>query len=90
MTNQGAAIIMKLQKPNICSVGGKIMTLSIIFSTIFEAALVGFGLWALFNEDKFVSFEERLVCLIKRRRLKVRQAQREITPTKIIRVTEFD
>ena len=66
------------------------MTSSIIFSTIFEAALVGFGLWALFNEDKFISFEERLVCLIKRRRLKVRQAHREITPTKIIRITEFD
>ena len=30
------------------------MTLSIIFSTVFEAALVGFGLWALFNEDKFI------------------------------------
>ena len=66
------------------------MTLSIIFSTIFEAALVGFGLWALFNEDKFISFEERLVCLVKRRRLRVRQAQHGIAPSKVIRVTEFD
>ena len=66
------------------------MTLSIIFSTIFEAALVGFGLWALFNEDKFVAFEERLICLVKRRRLKVRQSHRAITPSKVIRVTEFD
>ena len=84
------AIIIKLQKPNICSVGGKIMTLSIVFSTIFEAALVGFGLWALFNEDKFVAFEERLICLVKRRRLKVRQSQQRITPSKVIRITDFD
>jgi len=66
------------------------MTLSIIFSTIFEAALVGFGLWALFNEDKFIAFEEKIICLIKRRRLKVRHQHRAITPTKVIRVTEFE
>lgn len=66
------------------------MTLSIVFSTIFEAALVGFGLWALFNEDKFVAFEERLICLVKRRRLKVRQSQQRITPSKVIRITDFD
>jgi len=66
------------------------MTLSIIFSTVFEAALVGFGLWALFNEDKFIAFEEKLVCLIKRRRLKVKSQRRTITPTKVIRVTEFE
>lgn len=65
------------------------MTVSIIFSTIFEAALVGFGLWALFNEDKFISFEEKVVCLIKRRRLKVKRQNREITSSKVIRVTEF-
>jgi hypothetical protein len=70
--------------------GGKVMTVSIIFSTIFEAALVGFGLWALFNEDKFISFEEKLLCLIKRRRLTVREVRRDITPTKVIRITEFD
>ena len=65
------------------------MTVSIIFSTMFEALLVGFGLWALFNEDKFVAFEERLVCHIKRRRLKVKRQQRAITPAKVIRVTEY-
>ena len=67
------------------------MTVSIIFSTIFEAALVGFGVWALFNEDKFIAFEERLVAAIRRRRLKVRRADSaQISRSKIIRVTEVD
>lgn len=44
---------------------------SIVLKTLFEAALVGFALWALFNEDKFITFEERLKAAILRRRLRV-------------------
>ena len=66
------------------------MTVSIIFSTIFEVALVGFGLWALFNEDKFIAFEERLICYIKRRRLRVKNAQKAVASSKVIRITDFD
>ena len=44
---------------------------SIVLKTLFEAALVGFTLWALFNEDKFITFEERLKAAIRRRRLRV-------------------
>lgn len=69
--------------------GGKAMTVSIIFSTIFEAALVGFGLWAVFNEEKFIVFEERLIALVKRRRLRLRTNNKSISHPKIIRVTDF-
>ena len=41
------------------------------FTTFFEIALVGFVLWAIFNEDKFIALEKRIISYIKRRRLKV-------------------
>lgn len=67
------------------------MTISTVLMTIFETLLVAFGLWALFNEDKFIAFEERLVASVKRRRLKVRTTrQSRVTGSKILRVTEFD
>ena len=50
------------------------MTVSIFLKTLFEVALVAFTLWALFNEDKFIAFEERLLCYIRRRRLRVKKA----------------
>lgn len=46
------------------------MTTSMILQTVFEIALVGFTLWALFNEDRFAAFEEKIVCAIRRRSLK--------------------
>ncbi len=49
------------------------MTVSIFLKTLFEVALVAFALWALFNEDKFIAFEERLVAFVRRRRLRVRR-----------------
>ena len=39
--------------------------------TIFEIAMVGFVIWAVFHEDKFVAFEERIVARFRRRRFKV-------------------
>ena len=56
--------------------GGKTMTLSIALKTLFEVALVAFALWALFNEDKFIAFEERLVAYVRRRRLRVRNSNK--------------
>ena len=50
------------------------MTLSIALKTLFEVALVAFALWALFNEDKFIAFEERLVAYVRRRRLPIRNS----------------
>lgn len=31
-----------------------------IIATVFEVLLVGFTVWAIFNEDKFVRFENKL------------------------------
>ena len=39
--------------------------------TIFEIVMVGFVIWAVFNEHKFVKFEERVVARFRRRRFKV-------------------
>ena len=36
-----------------------------IIRTLFEVVLVGFAIWALFNEDKFVRFEEKLIAKLK-------------------------
>ena len=47
------------------------------FTTLFEILLVGFVLWAIFNEDKFIAFEKRIIANIKRRRLKVVKSSRQ-------------
>ncbi len=50
--------------------GGKIMNFQDILKTLFEAALVLFTLWALFHEDRFVSFERRIAAAFRRRSIK--------------------
>ncbi len=47
------------------------MNLQSILLTIFEMALVGFAIWAVFNEQRFVVFEERFIARFRRRKLKV-------------------
>ena len=47
------------------------MTTAMILRTLFEIALVGFALWALFHEDRFAAAERRLFAYIRRRMLKV-------------------
>lgn len=42
---------------------------SVILS-VFETLVVAFTIWGLFNEDKFVSFEEKLFAKIKFRKRK--------------------
>ena len=51
--------------------GGKIMNFSGTLLTILEVAMVAFAVWAVFHEDRFVAFEERLVSRFRRRRFKV-------------------
>ncbi len=47
------------------------MNFADVLITIFEVALVGVTLWALFHEDVLVDFEERVISRIRRRKLKV-------------------
>ncbi len=39
--------------------------------TIFEIAMTAFVIWAVFHEDLFVEFEERIIARFRRRRFKV-------------------
>ncbi len=39
--------------------------------TFFELVAVLSVLWAVFHEDKFIAFEEKLLCFVKRRKLKI-------------------
>ena len=41
------------------------MVIKDIFLTVFESGAVVFALWALFNENKFYTFEKRLFKKIK-------------------------
>ncbi len=41
-----------------------------VLKTLFEVALVLFTLWALFHEDRFVSFERRIAAAFRRRNIK--------------------
>ena len=47
------------------------MSFSQVLSTVFEAALVCFTVWAVFHEDLFIKFEEKIACNFKRKRFKV-------------------
>lgn len=51
--------------------GGKIMNFSSTLLTIFEIALVAFTIWAVFHEDKFIKFEEKIAAQFHRRSFKV-------------------
>ena len=47
------------------------MTFLFTVQTILEVLAVGFVIWGFFNEQKLVRFEERLVCAIRRKSLKI-------------------
>ena len=42
-----------------------------VIISILEVLVVGFTVWALFHEDRFADFEERLFARIRRSKLKV-------------------
>ena len=44
--------------------------------TLFELVLVGFAIWAVFNEHIFIDFEERIAARFRRRRFKVIEGNR--------------
>lgn len=39
-----------------------------VLQTIFEIVLVSFVLWGIFNEDKFIKFEEHLVAKLRNKK----------------------
>ena len=47
------------------------MNLSQTLITLFEIAFVAVVLWAVFHEDRFIAFEEKLFASIRRRRMRV-------------------
>lgn len=47
------------------------MTFSFVLTTVFEIMLFAAVIWGIFNEDKLVAFEKHILCLIKRKRLRV-------------------
>jgi len=46
------------------------MGIASIIRTVFEVLLVGFTFWAVFNEHKFIAFEEKLLCGLRRKKMK--------------------
>ena len=47
------------------------MTFAMILRTLFEIFLFVAVIWGIFHEDRLAAFEKRILCNIKRRRLKV-------------------
>ncbi|MBR3300238.1 MAG: hypothetical protein IKI68_02010 [Clostridia bacterium] len=47
------------------------MSTAYTIQTIIEVLAVGFTIWGLFNEDKFLAFENRLFSNIRRKKLKL-------------------
>ena len=47
------------------------MTLSFILKTLFELILVVAVFWCIFHEDSLISFERRIVAILRRRKLRV-------------------
>ena len=39
-----------------------------VLQTIFEIILVSFVIWGMFNEDKFVKFEKRIVAKLRNKK----------------------
>lgn len=42
-----------------------------VLRSLFEVILVAFTIWALFHEDRFIAFEDKLFSRIRRKNLKV-------------------
>ncbi len=41
------------------------------FQTILEIAAIGFIIWGYFNQEKLISFENRIKAFVRRRKLKI-------------------
>ncbi|MCQ2440695.1 MAG: hypothetical protein MJ076_02205 [Clostridia bacterium] len=42
-----------------------------VLKSLFEIILVAFTIWALFHEDRFIAFEDKLFSHIRRKNLKI-------------------
>lgn len=49
-----------------------------VIISILEVLVVGFTVWALFHEDRFADFEDRLFARIRRSKLKVAKTSKYI------------
>lgn len=47
------------------------MTFSMALRTVFEILLFVLVVWGFFHEDRLAEFERRVICAVKRRRLRV-------------------
>lgn len=47
--------------------------------TIFEIVMAAFVIWAVFNEKRFIEFEDRVVTRFRRRRFKVLQGGSKVS-----------
>ncbi len=47
------------------------MTFAMILRTFFEILLFAAVIWGVFHEDRLAAFEKRILCNIRRRRLKL-------------------
>ena len=47
------------------------MTFAMLLRTLFEIMLFAAVIWGIFHEDRLAAFEKRLICNLRRRRLKV-------------------
>lgn len=47
------------------------MNLSMLLRTFFEFVMFAAVVWGIFNENKLAAFEKRIICSLRRRRLRV-------------------
>ncbi len=49
-----------------------------VLVTVFEVALVTFTIWAVFHEDRFIAFEDRIKAKFRRSRFRVIEGGKEV------------
>lgn len=49
-----------------------------IVVSVLEVAAVVFTIWAVFHENKFIAFEEKIVCKFRRKRLRIAASKGEV------------
>lgn len=54
------------------------MGTSYAIQTIIEIIVIGFVIWGLFNEDKFLAFENRLFSNFRRKKLKLAKSNSKV------------
>lgn len=47
------------------------MNLSMLLRTFFEFVMFAAVVWGIFNENKLAAFEKRIICSLRRRKLRV-------------------